>query len=177
MRTVNARASSRSSLRARMPAHTPVRAVTQCNPWGVDARRPPVRRHRPLARELMDDVQRGCRECRQVRRRRWCRRDRGRHHHGRSDVAAASAVRLHRLPTLPTTGGTSDPARIELLVAADIIRTVAVTPIFRSAGVLAIIVAIRTYLSFSLEVELEGRWPWQRGRPTAAPPARPSPSS
>jgi len=38
--------------------------------------------------------------------------------------------------------------------------------------VLAIIVAIRTFLSFSLEVELEGRWPWQRGRPTEPPPAR-----
>ncbi len=50
---------------------------------------------------------------------------------------------------------------LEILVAADIIRTVAVDPTFGSAGVLAIIVAIRTFLSFSLEVELEGRWPWQ----------------
>src|SRR5215210_7992320 len=50
---------------------------------------------------------------------------------------------------------------LELLVAADIIRTVAVTPTFTSAGVLGIIVVIRTFLSFSLEVELEGRWPWQ----------------
>ncbi|MFP5316704.1 MAG: DUF1622 domain-containing protein [Acidimicrobiia bacterium] len=50
---------------------------------------------------------------------------------------------------------------LEILVAADIIRTVAVNPTFSSAGVLAIIVAIRTFLSFSLEVELEGRWPWQ----------------
>ena len=49
---------------------------------------------------------------------------------------------------------------LELLVAADIIRTVAVTPTFTSAGVLAIIVVIRTFLSMSLEVELEGRWPW-----------------
>jgi len=55
---------------------------------------------------------------------------------------------------------------LELLVAADIIRTVAVTPTFESAGVLAIIVVIRTFLSFSLEVELEGRWPWE---PKAAP--------
>jgi len=53
---------------------------------------------------------------------------------------------------------------LEILVAADIIRTVAITPTFRSVGVLAIIVAVRTFLSFSLEVELEGRWPWQRGR-------------
>ncbi len=55
---------------------------------------------------------------------------------------------------------------LELLVAADIIRTVAVDPTFTSVGVLAGIVLIRTFLSFSLEVELEGRWPWQPG-PTA----------
>lgn len=57
---------------------------------------------------------------------------------------------------------------LEILVAADIIRTVAVDPTFGSAGVLAIIVAIRTFLSFSLEVELEGRWPWQRRAPAGA---------
>ncbi len=59
---------------------------------------------------------------------------------------------------------------LELLVAADIIRTVAVTPTFESAGVLAIIVAIRTFLSFSLEVELEGRWPWSQRRAGAQQP-------
>lgn len=53
---------------------------------------------------------------------------------------------------------------LEFLVAADIIRTVAVSPTFRSAGVLAIIVLIRTFLSLSLEVELEGRLPWQQKR-------------
>jgi uncharacterized membrane protein len=53
---------------------------------------------------------------------------------------------------------------LEILVAADIIRTVAVSPTFRSAGVLAIIVAIRTFLSVSLQVELEGRLPWQPRR-------------
>jgi uncharacterized membrane protein len=53
---------------------------------------------------------------------------------------------------------------LELLVAADIIRTVAVTPTLESVGVLAIIVAIRTFLSLSLEVELEGRWPWASAR-------------
>jgi uncharacterized membrane protein len=56
---------------------------------------------------------------------------------------------------------------LEVLVAADIIRTVAVDPTFRSAGVLAVIVGIRTFLSFSLEVELEGRWPWQSRGPTS----------
>ena len=55
---------------------------------------------------------------------------------------------------------------LEFLVAADIIRTVAVSPTFTSAGVLAIIVLIRTFLSMALQVELEGRWPWQR-RPAA----------
>lgn len=51
---------------------------------------------------------------------------------------------------------------LELLVAADIIRTVAVTPTYESVGVLAIIVLIRTFLSFSLELEITGRWPWQK---------------
>ena len=50
---------------------------------------------------------------------------------------------------------------LELLVAADIIRTVAVTPTLSSVAVLALIVAIRTFLSFSLELEISGRWPWQ----------------
>ena len=52
---------------------------------------------------------------------------------------------------------------LELLVAADIINTVAVAPTLQSLAVLAGIVAIRTFLSFSLEVEIEGQWPWQRG--------------
>jgi uncharacterized membrane protein len=51
---------------------------------------------------------------------------------------------------------------LELLVAADIIRTVAVTPTLESVGVLAVIVLIRTFLSFSLELEITGRWPWQK---------------
>jgi uncharacterized membrane protein len=51
---------------------------------------------------------------------------------------------------------------LEFLVAADIIRTVAVTPTFASVGVLGLIVLIRTFLSFSLELEITGRWPWQK---------------
>jgi uncharacterized membrane protein len=51
---------------------------------------------------------------------------------------------------------------LELLVAADIIRTVAITPTVRSVIVLAAIVLIRTFLSFSLEVEITGKWPWQK---------------
>ncbi|MDN4644276.1 DUF1622 domain-containing protein [Arthrobacter sp. PsM3] len=62
---------------------------------------------------------------------------------------------------------------LELLVAADIIRTVAVTPTFESVGVLAIIVLIRTFLSFSLELEITGRWPWQK-QPTSSAAASPA---
>jgi uncharacterized membrane protein len=58
---------------------------------------------------------------------------------------------------------------LELLVGGDIIRTVAVSPTFTSVGVLALIVLVRTFLSVSLQVELDGRWPWQ-GRETAAGP-------
>ncbi|MFO7740896.1 MAG: DUF1622 domain-containing protein [Anaerolineae bacterium] len=52
---------------------------------------------------------------------------------------------------------------LEYLVAADIIRTVAVRPTFRNVGILGAIVAIRTFLSFALEVEIEGRLPWKVG--------------
>ncbi|WP_182083905.1 DUF1622 domain-containing protein [Aureimonas sp. ME7] len=51
---------------------------------------------------------------------------------------------------------------LELLVAADIINTVAIEPSLQSLAVLAGIVAIRTFLSVSLEVEIDGRWPWRK---------------
>ncbi|MGY2462063.1 DUF1622 domain-containing protein [Vreelandella sulfidaeris] len=51
---------------------------------------------------------------------------------------------------------------LEFLVAADIVHTVAVELTFKTVGVLAIVVLIRTFLSFTLEVELSGRWPWQQ---------------
>ncbi|MEX1032525.1 MAG: DUF1622 domain-containing protein [Cellvibrionaceae bacterium] len=51
---------------------------------------------------------------------------------------------------------------LEFLVAADIIYTVAVELTFQSVGVLASILVIRTFLSFTLELELTGSWPWQR---------------
>ena len=50
---------------------------------------------------------------------------------------------------------------LELLVAADIIRSVAIDPTFASVGVLGLIVVVRTFLSWSLEVEINGKWPWQ----------------
>ena len=51
---------------------------------------------------------------------------------------------------------------LEFLVAADIIRSVAIDPSFASVGVLGLIVVVRTFLSWSLEVEINGRWPWQQ---------------
>jgi uncharacterized membrane protein len=51
---------------------------------------------------------------------------------------------------------------LEFLVAADIIRTVAVEPSLENVAVLGLIVLIRTFLSFSLEVEIDGSLPWRR---------------
>ena len=53
---------------------------------------------------------------------------------------------------------------LEILVAADLIRTVAVAPTLQNLAVLAALVGIRTFLSWSLEVEIDGRWPWHRYR-------------
>jgi uncharacterized membrane protein len=50
---------------------------------------------------------------------------------------------------------------LEFLVAADIIRTVALNPTLQSVAVLGVLVLIRTFLSWALFVEIEGRWPWQ----------------
>lgn len=54
---------------------------------------------------------------------------------------------------------------LEFLVIGDIIGTVAVEPSFENLGVLGLIVIIRTFLSFSLEVEIEGRLPWRNAEP------------
>ncbi|MBD8042681.1 DUF1622 domain-containing protein [Arthrobacter sp. Sa2BUA2] len=69
---------------------------------------------------------------------------------------------------------------LELLVAADIIRTVAITPTFESLGVLAVIVLIRTFLSYSLQLEVTGKLPWQSApaipaKEPAAPWRKPGP--
>jgi uncharacterized membrane protein len=67
---------------------------------------------------------------------------------------------------------------LEFLVAADIIRTVAVQPSLQNVAVLGLIVLIRTFLSFSLEVEIDGRWPWRRAvlGQTASSPESPASS-
>ena len=53
---------------------------------------------------------------------------------------------------------------LEFLIAGDIIRTVAVEPTLQSLAVLAGIVLIRTFLSITLQLEIDGHWPWQRAR-------------
>ena len=58
---------------------------------------------------------------------------------------------------------------LEFLVAADLIRTVILPPTLTNIAVLAAVVLTRTFLSWSLVVEMEGRWPWQ---PAATPPSR-----
>lgn len=60
-----------------------------------------------------------------------------------------------------TTFGRSVLLGLEFLVAADIIRTIAVRPTLAALGALAMAVAIRTLLSWAVEVEIDGRWPWQ----------------
>lgn len=58
---------------------------------------------------------------------------------------------------------------VELLVAADLIGTVVVEPTIENLAVLGFIVLIRTFLSFSLEVEIQGRFPWRRQVPGKPP--------
>ena len=66
---------------------------------------------------------------------------------------------------------------LEFLVIADIIGTVAVEPTLANLAVLAVIVAIRTFLSFALELEVTGRWPWQpRAAEPSEAPSAPVPS-
>jgi uncharacterized membrane protein len=50
---------------------------------------------------------------------------------------------------------------LEFLVAGDVVRTVALEPTLTNVSLLGLLVVIRTFLSWSLTVEIEGRWPWQ----------------
>jgi uncharacterized membrane protein len=55
---------------------------------------------------------------------------------------------------------------LEFLVAADVVKTVVLEPTLQNVAILGLLVIIRTFLSWSLVVEIEGRWPWQGGRGT-----------
>lgn len=69
------------------------------------------------------------------------------------------AFRLYR-----QTIGRATLLGLEFLVAGDIIRTVGVAPTLPNVLVLGLIVLVRTVLSLSIQVELEGQWPWRAGR-------------
>ena len=80
-------------------------------------------------------------------------------------LAAARGTRTKdAVATLRSNLGRAILVGLELLVAADIIHTVLVELTLESVAALAGIVIIRTLLSFSLEAEIEGQWPWQRGK-------------
>ena len=68
--------------------------------------------------------------------------------------------------------GSSILLGLEVLVAADLIRTVAVEPTLENVAVLGLMVVIRTVLSLSLEIEIDGRLPRQRA--AEPPPLRPN---
>lgn len=54
---------------------------------------------------------------------------------------------------------------LDLLIAADVIRTVTLEPTLENVAALGLLVVVRTFLAWSLMVELHGRWPWQRADP------------
>ena len=93
-------------------------------------------------------------------------------------VAYATARYLIRMAARPRAPGLYEEYRarlgrglligLEILVAADVVRTVALQPSLVNIAILGILVLVRTFLSWSLVVEIEGRWPWQsRKEPTA----------
>jgi uncharacterized membrane protein len=66
---------------------------------------------------------------------------------------------------------------LEILVAADIVKTVALEPTFTSLGVLAGLVLVRTFLSWTLVLEIEGRWPWRAAAAVASDAVPPQPEA
>jgi uncharacterized membrane protein len=88
-------------------------------------------------------------------------------------LAALVAYGVRLLRRDDTTGAYDDLRRdlgraillgLEVLIVADIVRTIIVEPTLESVAVLGVIVIIRILLSFSLEVEIDGVWPWRRWR-------------
>lgn len=95
-------------------------------------------------------------------------------------IVFGAAIASARFAARPKIGGTDryrtyrqDLGRaillgLEFLIAGDIIRTVGVAPTLENVFILALIVVIRTFLSMALQLEVEGRWPWQRTAGAAA---------
>tara|TARA_R110000868_G_C10951406_1_gene767830 strand:- start:704 stop:1093 length:390 start_codon:yes stop_codon:yes gene_type:complete len=69
-----------------------------------------------------------------------------------------------RYPSFRRELGRSTLIALELLVAADILRSLVLEPSLSNIAVLGALVAIRTFLSFSIDVELDGCWPWERAK-------------
>jgi uncharacterized membrane protein len=78
--------------------------------------------------------------------------------------AAADSRRVGSYERLRRNLGRCILLGLEVLIVADIVRTVVVDQTFQSVTVLGIIVLIRILLSFSLDVEIDGAWPWNRLR-------------
>ena len=85
--------------------------------------------------------------------------------------ALARGARLWRIQgaagsyaAVRSTFGRSILLGLEVLVAGDIIRTVALQPTLGNLAVLGLLVVVRTFLAWSLEVEIDGRWPWKRAQ-------------
>src|SRR4029453_12749966 len=88
-------------------------------------------------------------------------------------IASVRAARTrisgtHRYRTYRQDLGHAILLGLEFLIAGDIIRTVGVAPTLENVFILALIVVIRTFLSIALQLEVEGRWPWQRTAGAAA---------
>jgi uncharacterized membrane protein len=81
----------------------------------------------------------------------------------RSEDSTANETYKHQL-------GNSLLSGLEFLVAADVVRTIALDPTLENVAILGLLVLIRTFLSWSLTVEIDGRWPWQaRAKPADLP--------
>lgn len=76
----------------------------------------------------------------------------------RGSAAAGIAAFRHRIAQGLLLG-------LDLLIAADVIRTVTLEPTIENVAALGLLVIVRTFLTWSLVVESEGRWPWQPSRP------------
>jgi uncharacterized membrane protein len=81
-------------------------------------------------------------------------------------VALARGERRSAYEDLRHTIGRAILLGLEILIIADIVKTVTLEPSLESAVTLGVIVLVRTFLSFSLEIELDGVVPWRRGKPS-----------
>jgi len=79
-------------------------------------------------------------------------------------IVGLTRKKLSPLEKLRQSIGKSILLGLEVLIAADIILTVSTEPTLRSVTILGLIVLVRTILSTSLQVELEGKFPWQKNK-------------